>query len=206
MTRSVLVIASFAALSVVHCGSEGSSGDGEVIYQGAATDEAYAVLVDAEPRVMIDAAKAANVTVPVEGQGYSPTEAAPPFRWTSALSAALERPAPARRAQAHARAELPRMTLGDLVLPGERAALAHLPPITGTVHLLRFTIPGESSLLVLTTQTSYTPDDASWRHLKGADGRVQLVITSAYLRNNIIEEGPYRAATPRSFGVDQHFW
>ena len=54
----------------------------------------------------------------------------------------------------------------------------------------------------LTTTTSWTLDAASWAALKATNGAtLQLVITSAYVQQNRIQEGPFRAATPLTFKV-----
>lgn len=191
----------FLALTLIQCGSEGG-GEADVIYQGTATDEAYVSFVDAEARITVNDAKAPSVTMPTEGQMYQPGDAPPPFRWTEGLSASLERvPLPARRGAARP------ATLMDLLLPGERAAFAHLPPVTGKVYLARFSIPGRSTqLLVLTTNTDYTPDAAAWDSIKGASGPISLEIVAAYLRDNRIEEGPFKAAATRSFSIADNFW
>jgi len=197
MRKTTLVAASFAALTLARCGSD-SSGP-QIVYEGRTSDEAYLVITDAESRVMLDAAKGPSVTVPTEGQAYQPSEAPPPFRWTSPLSASLT---PRRHVNPRARVT----TLADLLLPGERSAAAHLPPITGPVYVLRFTVPGEGTVTVVTSELSYTPADNVWGTIKQASGRIRLEITGAYLRNNVIEEGPFRQPTPRSFGIAATFW
>lgn len=72
-------------------------------------------------------------------------------------------------------------------------AHAHLPPVTGSVYRLIFTIPGESApLRVLTTDRSFTPGGASFASLNRATGPIALELVHAYLVDNRVMEGPYR--------------
>jgi hypothetical protein len=80
-------------------------------------------------------------------------------------------------------------------------AEAHLPPYTGDIYLVQVTVPGrECPVQVLTSELSWQIDEASWAIMAGAGGQALSVqITSAYLQENRLKEGPYRMATPRTF-------
>jgi len=54
---------------------------------------------------------------------------------------------------------------------------------------------------ILTTQTQYIVSDTAWTALKAATGAIQLSITSAYVRENRITEGPYKPSSARTFSV-----
>ncbi len=175
------------ALGLLHCGtSSGPAAD--VIYQGTATDEVYGVMVDDMALLMSDDSKAAAVTSPTEGE-VLPGAVWPHFQWTPGLASR-------GRFHAHPRGSSARAWLG------EGTAEAHEPPITATVHMLTFTVPGAAKpIVVLTTDLAYTPDDAAWATLKAATGPIQLEIISVHVTQNVIDWGPYRATTPRHFTI-----
>ncbi len=160
MQRAILIAASLtAALALSACADDGGSG-ATVVLQGQASQAALDAINGAS--ISTDATKGPAVTVPTEGQAYQPSDAPPPFRWTS--------------------------------------------PLTGAVYRLTFTIPGEGTVIVATTDTSYTPDATIWGQMKGASGRIMLEIVGASMNAAAISDGPYKQATPRSFGIAATFW
>jgi hypothetical protein len=53
---------------------------------------------------------------------------------------------------------------------------------------------------VLTSELSWQLDATSWAELgKNADKQLTVQVTSAYLQENRVTEGPYQLATPRTF-------
>ena len=167
-----------------------------MVYLGSASDEAYLVVTDAEPRVMINDAMAPVLSSPTEGQAL-PAAAVPTFTWTAGFVAVDPHRLPRRqpwRAPALPAAPAPW---------GESAALAHLPPVTGAIFLLTFK-PAEGSatpVVVLTTESGFTPTAEVWTKIKALGSAVTLEMTGAYLRANVIEEGPFRATSPRHFTI-----
>ncbi|MCC6994027.1 MAG: hypothetical protein IT370_05300 [Deltaproteobacteria bacterium] len=194
MKRAFLLLPFAMLLLTARCGHDHES-DG-VIYLGAASDEAYLVLTDAEPRVMVDDAMAPVLSSPTEGQAL-PAATVPTFSWTAGFVAVDPRRLPARR-PGHA----PRLPAAPAPW-GESAALAHLPPITGALFLLTFKAAegNAAPIVVLTTESGFTPTAEVWTKLKALGGAITLEMTGAYLRSNVIEEGPFRASSPRHFTI-----
>lgn len=171
---------------------------GEPLYGGSATDEAWMTMVDAQKKPM-DSSRAVTVMSPTAGETIAASASPPLISWTSPLRASLERPTSGRLARA-----VPRPTRGPLAWLGELlvpTAEAHLPPYTGDIYLVQLTVPGrECPLEVLTSELSWQMDAASWDTVAGANGQeLSLQITSAYLQENRLKEGPYRLATPHTF-------
>jgi hypothetical protein len=171
---------------------------GEPLYGGSATDEAWMTMVDAQKKPM-DSSRAVTVVSPIEGETFAGSAAPPRFSWTSPLRASLERTSPGRLARARSRSSKgPLAWLGELLVP---TAEAHLPPFTGDIYLVQVTVPGsQCPVEVLTSELSWQLDAASWNALAGTNGAdLSLQVTSAYLQENRLKEGPYRLATPRTF-------
>lgn len=192
----VLATAALAACDD-HAGPTINDPCGEPAYGGAASDEAWLSIVDAEKNTQADDAHAATIMAPAEGQ-VLPATSPPTFAWTSPLSAA--RLPDGKASGAHAR-PTPWWRRARSLFVG--TAHAHLPPVTGTVHYLKIAIPGAACpVRAFTTLSSWTPDAAAWSKLTAAAGQtLTLEIVSAYLRDNRVTEGPYRPTAPRSFQI-----
>lgn len=193
------VCASALLLLTTACGKdEQTSQCGEPLYGGSATDEAWMTMVDAETKPM-DSSRAVTVTAPAEGETIAASAPPPQLSWTSPLRASLERDTPSRLARASRRSSRsPLAWLGELLVP---TAEAHLPPFTGDIYLVQLSVPGrECPIEVLTSELSWQMDASSWNEVAGANGQnLSLQITSAYLQENRLKEGPYRLATPHTF-------
>ncbi|MBN1208895.1 MAG: hypothetical protein JXB05_28815 [Myxococcaceae bacterium] len=180
------------------CGKEEEPKCGEPLYGGSATDEAWRTMVDAQKKPL-DSSLAVTLMSPAEGETFAASATPPAFSWTSPLRASLERDTPSRLARASARPSRgPLAWLGELLVP---TAEAHLPPYTGDIYLVQVTVPGrECPIEVLTSELSWQVDAASWATMGEAAGQeLSLQVTSAYLQDNRLKEGPYRLATPRTF-------
>lgn len=192
MKRAFLLLPFALLLLTARCGHDHES-DG-VIYLGSASDEAYLVLTDAEPRVMVNDAMAPVLSSPTEGQALA-AATVPTFTWTAGFVALEPGRLPGRRE---------RRALPAAPAPwGEAAAHAHLPPITGAIFLLSFK-PAEGSaapVVVLTTESGFTPTAEVWTKIKALGSAITLEMTGAYLRSNVLEEGPFRATSPRHFTI-----
>lgn len=202
MTRKPLLWSACASalLLTSACGKDEPqpSACGEPLYGGSATDEAWMTMVDALQK-SADASKAVTLVSPSEAQTFAADATPPRFSWTSPLASAVELNAPSRYAQAHPRrAPGPLAWLGELLVP---TAHAHLPPVTGDIHLVQVTVPGrECPIEVLTTDLEWQVDAASWQAMGEAAGQdLTVQVTSAYLKDNRMTEGPFRLATPRTF-------
>jgi hypothetical protein len=170
---------------------------GEPLYGGDATDEAWRTLVDAKDQ-QANSSQAVTLTSPTQGQTYSTTDAPPTFQWTSPLASFVPGPGPEgapARPRESGRSLL--AWLGNLVLP---SAEAHLPPFTGDIYWVQVTVPGRACPVeMLTSHLEWPLDAATWDTLRGAvDQDLSIQVTSAYLVQNRLREGPYRLATPRT--------
>lgn len=201
MTTTRRILASFCGAALLllgsACGKEEEQTCGEPLYGGSATDEAWMTMVDAQKKAA-DSSKAVTVTAPTEGEVLSTNT---PYRvsWTSPLRASLERNSPGRLAMASPRPSRgPLAWLGELLVP---TAQAHLPPYTGDIYLVQVTVPGrECPVQVLTSELSWLVDQDSWDIMADAKEQpLSIQITSAYLQDNRLKEGPFRMATPRTF-------
>ncbi|HSP81891.1 MAG TPA: hypothetical protein VLQ93_25445 [Myxococcaceae bacterium] len=173
---------------------------GEPLYGGDATDEAWRAMVDVKGRPA-DSSRAVTLLAPSEGTRY-PADAAPPIvEWSSPLSASLQRPergtpsleAPPRPERTWA------SWLGELLLP---SAHAHLPPYTGDLYWVEISAPGSACPVaqVLTSELVWRVEPLTWNALAEHAGKtLTLQVTSAYLAQNRVTEGPYRLATPLTF-------
>ena len=187
-------------LPLVAC--EPESECGEPLYAANATDEAWHGLVDAMKRPP-DSSRAVDLLSPTQGQVYTADAAAPRWEWSSPLASrergnsegmlALQaRPRPGRSVLAW---------VGELLVP---TAHAHLPPYTGDLYLVEVSVPGRTCpVRVLTSELAWQLDTESWSTLREAAGKELTVqVTSAYLEQNRVTEGPYRMATPRTFRME----
>ena len=196
--RSVCLAISLLALA--GCGPRPGPNNVECpkpIFAGRAVHEVWDTLVDAEDRTTVDHPRSPTIVDPTDGQSFS-AGTLPAFRWSSPLRADAGRGAPDRRL---ARAE-PRRSLWDTIsgaLIG--SAWAHGAPVTGDVYALKFTIPGqECPVNVVTTDLEWIATAEAAELLRATNGdpsRVQ--ITGAYVRDNRLEEGPYRRGTLTHF-------
>ena len=202
-TASFALVAALGAAALTHSAcvtsSEPQSCNEEPIYAGLATDEAWRVMVDAQGRATADGANAPVIETPSDAQVLSSTEDAPTLRWTSKLQVMLT-PAPGDASYSGARRPTsPFDVLTEMLIP---TAHAHLPPITGDVYFVELDIPGRPCPWgILTTNLDYPLDGETWAQLQAVPGQtITMNITSAYLTENRITEGPFKAA-PRTFVV-----
>jgi hypothetical protein len=192
------VCASSLLLLASGCDSEEEPKCGEPLYGGSATDEAWMTMVDAQSKPT-DSSRAVTLMSPTEGETFTATAAPPHFSWTSPLRASLEQDTPSRYARAHPRPSRGVLSwVAELLVP---TAEAHLPPFTGDIYFVEVSVPGrECPVQVLTSELSWQVDAESWKTMAEAAGQdLSLQVTSAYLQDNRLKEGPYRLATPRTF-------
>ncbi|WP_164012613.1 hypothetical protein [Pyxidicoccus trucidator] len=176
---------------------------GEPLYGGDATDEAWRTLVDAKGQPA-DSSQAVTLESPAQGQTYSSIDAPPTWRWTSPLASRLPglepegTPSAPSRPRDGGRSML--AWLGNLLLP---SAEAHLPPFTGDIYWVQVTVPGrECPVELLTSNLEWQLDAATWDTLRGfVDQDLSVQVTSAYLVQNRLREGPYRLEAPRTIRV-----
>ncbi len=191
-----------ACLVFAHCGDHHhddapfDDGCAEPDYGGAATDEAWKTMVDAYDAAEVGSPEA--VTIPAPTGAFD--AAAPSFvlSWTSPLAAGPVRP----RAIALAARTAPESSWFDDALDAlggffVGSARAHLPPITGDVYYVELTVAGLTCPVArgLTTNEQWELPSDDWAAMKSHIGvPITVTITSAYLTENRVTEGPYRPA------------
>lgn len=189
MTRfaSAVVFATAIAVSYAPAGcsddhEHGATGPTDAIYAGSATDEGLAAFDAATPAA--DAAKAPSLTAPTAG---AKVPAATPFAftWKASPTASLA-PRLTPRAAPHYDGASP---FGAM-----REAHAHGTPMNGKAYLLTFRSNGATVARVFTTNTTFTPDEATWTKLKDAKSIEAVLATAQYDQNNIVQgSGPFVA-------------
>jgi hypothetical protein len=172
---------------------------GEPAYVADASDEVFVALLDAEDNLVVDANRTSTLTVPAGG-AIDDAAAAPLLSWQSSLVAvhdvATSRPAhPSFQRRSVSDVQRAWASLTSLIVP---SAHAHLPPVTGDVHWVRIHAAGQGTacpmLQGLSTTTDWQLDDDSWATWKAATGAYEVTITSAYVVDNRITEGPFRSS------------
>lgn len=186
---NVFVVALGMAAAWVSIGcDEGTTTPGidDVIFEGAASDEAWVAISEATP------------TDDTSGWLFAPTsfalEASPPsFSWTRVSIARPQRRTVPVEPQAERTIEHFARGLGEFLHP---VAHAHLPPVSGDVYRLVFTIPGDATpLRILTTDPSFTPAGSAFTKLAATTGPISLELVRTYLMDNRVMEGPFRLRT-----------
>jgi hypothetical protein len=70
------------------------------------------------------------------------------------------------------------------------------------MYRLIIEVPGGEVVRVLTAETSWTPDAATWTRLTGGGSPLSIEIAAAYARVNRVEEGPFVRTTPASVELE----
>lgn len=171
--------------------ASGCAGDCEpAVYGGKASDEAWMSVRDALANAQVDEAKAPTVTSPESGAQFSDGARPTEFAWTSPLSARRDvQPwSPSKRG----------FSPWSLIIG---TAEAHLPAVTGEVFLLEVGKQAETCpYLVLTTDNAFSTDDGLKTRLS-TGGTFTATVTSVYLQDNRVTEGPYRSAKASDFTI-----
>lgn len=185
--------------------------DGVVSYEGYATDEACKAMLDAEDagQITIGGANAPAVGVIGSNGKIAASASALTLTWTSPLDLdgdtfLFQRRAPQHRKLASASHDLGRELL-RLVSP-ESTAWAHLPPMTGALHMLRIKgIGGSTTFLAFTTKLHFAVTSSALTPILATASPMQVELTDAYLTENRIvtpsTDGPFRPAADTTFQV-----
>lgn len=217
--NTLLAATSLAAIGVVAsaCAGKKSSEEGDprcdeavVPYEGYATDESCKAMLDAEDagQVQVGTADAPTVATIGSNGAISSTASTLTISWSSPIdldgNTFLFTPRPHRLARV-AHRDLGREILS--LLAPESVAWAHLPPVTGALHMVRIKgIAGQSDpKLLFTTRLSIALSSSSLAPILATTTPMQVEVTDAYLTENRIDtpatDGPFRAATDTSFHV-----
>jgi hypothetical protein len=84
-----------------------------------------------------------------------------------------------------------------------RSAHAHGTPFTGTATFLVFSVDTDPKLVrVLTSETSYTPEQAAWDKLAAAGKSITLtLVTALFEQNRVLQDGGPFAGSASQFTV-----
>lgn len=165
----------------------------DVIYGGAATDEALIALGSALDKAAPaeDPARAPVLDSPTEAQ--LPASPIPTFTWHHGNKASLRTPdeTPAGPALLRLATTAPSWArpLAELFGP-PRAAHAHGDPVNGTATFLTFSTKSDPKLVrVFTTNTTLTLGEEAWDKIAKAGEEVTLSLIAADFDNNRIADG-----------------
>jgi hypothetical protein len=184
-------------VSVGGLGCEQECATLEPAYAGAASDEAWRVMLDA--RADADSGTdAATFTVPTaDGPLAADTEAT--FAWTSPLKVASALPLDPKLLQPRRHHTPLFERLATVVFP---VAHAHLPPITSDIYFLEVDVPGRTCpVSALTTELSFTFPSSDWEAIAAATSPPTARLLSAFLTENRVTEGAF-VAEPVTFTVE----
>lgn len=171
--------------------SSGQAAAPEPIYAGDTTDEAWLEMWDQQRNATDSTTQAATLVTPAENQTLS-AQNPPTFEWTSPLAMRGAPSATHRHAMLAPRASWSWVS----------TAWAHGDPVTGAVHWLRFTLPGGNQVHVFTTELAWTPTVAQWQPFAAAgNADIRLEVTSAYMNQNRVAQGPFHNPQARLFKV-----
>jgi len=193
-------VAAFA-VAVVIAGSTGCEQDCttlEPAYAGAASDEAWRVMLDARADAT-SGDDAATFAVPT-ADAPLPANTEATFSWTSPLKVADARPIDPRLLQPRRRHPSFFEGVAAMAIP---SAHAHLPPITSDIYLLEVDVPGRTCpVSALTTELAFTFPSSDWEIIVAAASPPTARLMSAFLTENRVTEGAFLTA-PVTFTVEE---
>jgi hypothetical protein len=192
---TVLRFALAFALTLAACHDHTGNGREPDEYTGCSSDEQWRLFDDEDKNAVVDATQAPLVSAPAMST-LAASSPPPVFTWTRAGSD-------------------PGSSLGDV--PHENGpgcdnccpqwnggALGplHLPPISGTVYDLQFTVDNKVVWRVLTTLQQWKPTDAAWRAIT-AGSSLELEIVRLVVLRNDPREGPFVAPEPTRYMISR---
>ena len=192
MARITIFAVLFAVVSASGCAEDCDTV--EPAYAGEASDEVWRVFVGArdDARTGDDAA---TITTPADDAVLGKADTLT-VNWDSPLKVGAFSPIKQRilKAKRHApKALFERVS--EFFIP---VAHAHLAPITSDVYFVEVDVPGRTCpVSVLTTELSATFSDDDQALITDADGTRTIRVMSAFVTQNRITEGPFRAAPVR---------
>ena len=188
MRTPVAALLALASLALQGCPAADPCAAEEPGYGVQGNDEVWLALKDAKANATHDG-DFPTVTSPADGAAL-PSASVPTFTWESPLKIAL---APSsgplfRRDRVQQIVD----GIGAFVIPSARA---HLLPVSSDAYLLDVVVPGrQCPVSIVSTELSHALDADAWSILKEAAGQTLTIqLTSAYLANGRITEGPFKA-------------
>jgi hypothetical protein len=162
-------------------------------HTGCGEDEQYRLLEDGEAAAVTDDAQAPQMTEPANGSTvpFSPKVI---VRWNQSASSPgqPDGDVPYLDGVNGCNACCPQFTPGSLTT-------LHLPPESGDIYDLQFTVDGSYVWRLVTTLQEWTPTDDLWAKWKGKHVSVRIYRMSI-LENNP-KSGPFTSTQPFTFSV-----
>jgi hypothetical protein len=202
-SRRTLLLVPLACAAIYGCDHDEVALPAEladVLYEGAATDEALVALdsaLDQKPAAQ-DPARAPVLDMPTAAM--LPKSPVPIFTWHAGMATHLSPQDMPLRHQAPSLLPMPesaptfRSALGELFGP-IKAAHAHGDPLVGPATFLVFSTATNPKLVrVFTSLTSYTPEQSVWDKLVAANAEITLSLIGAEFDSNRIADsgGPFQ--------------
>jgi hypothetical protein len=171
---------------VAGCGGGAASTREPDEYTGCGTDEHWRTFDDQEPAAKVDDSLAPAMTAPVGGATV-PFDPKLELTWQ-------QYPGSAGSATGDVDTSCPQFALGGLTPQ-------HLPPISGDVYDLQFSVAGSVVWRVITTLQEWSADDklGTWASFRGKT--VSLKAWRLPVLRNDPKDGPFVAAHPFVFSV-----
>ena len=162
-------------------------------YTGCGQDEQYRLLEDGEVSATVDDTQAPQLTAPASGATV-PFASKPILTWNQDSTSAgqSDGDVPYLDGVNGCNACCPQFTPGSLTT-------LHLPPESGDIYDLQFTVDGSYVWRLVTTLQEWTPSDDLWAMWKGK-GVSLKIYRMAILQNNP-KTGPFVATQPYTFSV-----
>jgi hypothetical protein len=188
MTMRFLVL----ALLVSGCGPS-SAGREPDEFTGCASDEHWRTFDDQEPLASVSDAMSPVFTMPTAGATV-PAASKPIVAWSQDPNdvGMADGNVPHTDGVGGCNMCCPEFNIGAL-------STLHLPPVSGDVYDLQFTVGGKVDHRVITTLQEWTPPDATWAAWKGQT--VTLKIYRMTVLRNDVKQGPYTPSAPFTFTV-----
>ena len=161
-------------------------------YTGCGGDEQYRLLEDAESTAIIDDTQAPQLTQPANGASVSAAGKAI-VKWNQDANDPGQPDGDVPYIDGPGcMGCCPQFTSGALTT-------LHLPPESGNIYDLHFTVAGSYVWRLVTTLQEWTPTDALWAQMKGHE--ISLQIWRMAILTNNPKQGPFVAAQPYTFTV-----
>jgi hypothetical protein len=189
MKRALIVVSLLAAAG---CGG-GPTHRTPDEYTGCGQDEQFRLLEDAEPTATVDDAQAPQLVAPTSG-GTAPFAPKVIVKWNQSAGSPgqPDGDVPYMDGVNGCNACCPQFTTGSLTT-------LHLPPESGDIYDLHFTVDGSYVWRLVTTLQEWTPSDDLWNAWKGK--KVSLQIWRMSILQNNPKAGPFVATQPFTFNV-----
>jgi hypothetical protein len=189
--KKSMALVGLLAVALAGCGDHSGTGREPDEYTGCGSDENWATFSDQEPTATVADAQAPLVTNPAAGATV-PFSTKVKVTWQQDPNDVGAPDGDVVYMGPGCTDCCPQFNLGSLTT-------LHLPPISGNVYDLQFTVDGQVAWRVVTTLQEWGPSDALWAMWKGKS--VSLKIWRMQVLRNDPDGGPFVGTAPFTFTV-----